>query len=270
MPFGLPNRTGSPLAASSFTSWFVPYGVSRLDDRDNSRRLEELARSVGGALYAAIDFRELLSPFGNLQRAYVIHARWVEFARHGLRACIVTNVGSPGRGRVATVLSSQVVAVFLPGAAVGHLLQPATVWSTPDPYPHIVLSARSTSSLMTEAVAAGLPIDPRFWHSRDGRFATELTGPHGFHFASCIDGVLYARSEASKLDPSAALAAVDEVVALARMPWNPPTESEIARQRVLSVAYRDRSRRVRKIAWIAFVGYAVGAGLVSWCLLHGR
>jgi hypothetical protein len=263
-------KRAAPSPASSFTSRFVPYGVSRLDDRDNSRRLEDLARSVGGALYGAVDFRELLSQFGNRQRAYVIHARWVEFARHGLRACVVTNVGSPGRGRGATVVPSQVVAVFLPGAAVGHLLQPALVWSTPDPYPHIVLSARSTSPLMTDAVTAGLPIDPRFWHPRDGQFATELTGPHGFRFASCIDGVLYARSEARKLDLSAALAAVDEVVALARSPWNSPTESEIARQRVLSVAYLDRSRRVRKIALIAFVGYAVGGGLISWCLLHGR
>jgi hypothetical protein len=262
----MPHLPLSP--AASFTSRFAPYGVSRLDDPDNARQLEELARFVEGDLHAALDSRELLSSFGNLQRAYVIHARWVEFGRCGFRACVITNMGTPGRGRVSTVLPSQVVAVFLPGAAVGHLLQPATIWWPPDPYPHIVLSARVTMSLMRDAVRARWPIDPRFWHLPAGQFAAELTGPHGFRFAGCIDGVLYARSEATKLDLSAALAAVDEVVALAGGPWRPSTESEIAQQRVVSDAYLARTRRVRKIFSIVFVGYALGGGLISWWMLH--
>ena len=264
----MPHLPPSP--ASSFTSRFAPYGVSRLDDSDNTRRLEELARFVGGELHTVLDSRELLSPFGNFQRALVVHARWVEFGRRGFRTCVVTNVAAPGRGRISAVVPSQVIAVFLPGAAVRHLLQSATMWWPPDAYPHIALSARITASLMRDAVTARWPIDPRFWHLPAGQFAAELTGPHGFRFAGCIDGVLYARSEAWKLDPSAALAAVDEVVALAGGPWSPQGESELAQQRLLIDAYLARSRRFRKVFSIVFVGYALGGGLISWWMLHRR
>ena len=69
---------------------------------------------------------------------------------------------------------------------------------------------------------------------------------------------------------SAALAAVDEVVALAGGPWSPQGESELAQQQLLIDAYLARSRRLRKVFSIVFVGYALGGGLISWWMLHGR
>jgi hypothetical protein len=245
-------------------SRLYPQGVHRLNDPDNARRLEELARFVAGDLHASVDFPELLSRFGAVESAPVIHARWVEFGRYGLRACVVTNSGRSGGSRVSWVFPCQVVAVFLPGAAVQHLLQPATPGWEPDLYPHMVLAWPVTAE-----TAASWP-NPMQWHLPSGQLAVELSGPHGFRFAGCLDGVLYARSDAPRLDLSAALSAVDELAALARNPWSPPSESDLARVRGLVEDSIKRSRRRWTIFLTVMVVYLVGGVLFSWCLLHRR